>query len=82
MWVGDHRSVVTTNGIFRPFVLSGGRARGIWRLSAQGIEIEPLEPIDGEELIALVEDARDVYRFLGREVPPDVVGFDPGTGRR
>jgi hypothetical protein len=62
-------------------VLSGGRARAIWRLSAQGIEIEPVEPIGDEELIDLVEDARDVYRFLGREVPPDVVGFGPGTAR-
>jgi hypothetical protein len=65
MWVGVHQSVVTTNGIFRPFVLSGGRAKGT--------EIEPLEPIDGGDLAALIEDARDVYRFIGREVPLDVV---------
>jgi hypothetical protein len=79
MWVCTHRSVVTTNGIFRPFILSEGRAKGIWRIPAEGIEVDLLESIDDDELAQLFEDARDVYRFLGRDVPPGVIRVNPPT---
>jgi hypothetical protein len=79
MWVGEHQSVVTTNGIFRPIVLTVGRATGTWRLPAEGIEIDLLEPLDEEELAKLEEDARDVYRFVGRDVPSDPMRVGPPT---
>jgi hypothetical protein len=79
MWVGEHRSVITTNGIFRPFVFSQGRVKGTWRFPLEGIEIDLLEPIDDEELAELIEDARDVYRFIGRDVPADVIRINPPT---
>jgi hypothetical protein len=73
MWVGDHQSVVTTNGIFRPIVLSGGRTRGTWRFVNRRIEVNLLEPVADEAMSELVEDACDVYRFLGWDVPSDVI---------
>ncbi len=79
MWVGEHQSVVTTNGIFRPIVLTAGRVTGAWRLPAEGIEIDLLEPVDDEEKAKLEEVARDVYRFVGRDVPPDPIKVSPPT---
>jgi hypothetical protein len=64
--VGDHRDLVTSNGIFRPFALAGGRAVGGWRLARDGrLELEPFEPVRAADLRARQQDALDVRRFLG-----------------
>jgi hypothetical protein len=63
--VGDHRSLVTSNGIFRPFALAGARAVAGWRLVRDGrLELEPFEPVRAAEERALEQDALDVRRFL------------------
>ena len=42
-FVGPHRDVVTTNGIFRPVALVEGRVVATWRLPLSGVVLDPLE---------------------------------------
>ncbi len=70
---GSHRSVVTTNGIFRPVALIGGRVAATWRLPSGAVTIAPLEPISEDDLARLGADAADVLRFLGLPDRPAVV---------
>lgn len=67
-WIGKHHGLVTTNGIFRPFALVGGRAVATWALTTKGLRIRPLEPVAQLSLDALTVDGNDVLRFLAR--PP------------
>ncbi len=69
-FVGEHRQVVTTNGLFRACALVSGRVVGIWRLSGGVVTIEPLEPVPADVLAALDDEAADVRRFLGLDPPP------------
>jgi hypothetical protein len=62
--VGDHRGIVTTNGIFRPFALVDGKAVAIWSRRAGKIEIEPFGRLAPQTLAALETDAKDVTRFF------------------
>jgi hypothetical protein len=62
--VGEHRSVVTTNGLFRPLLLVGGRVVGTWSLARGRITLRPLERLPAAVPGALAQDARDVQRFL------------------
>jgi len=72
-FVGDHGSVVTTNGIFRPVALVHGRVVATWGLPGGGVCITPLERIPPRALAALVDDAADVVRFLElRDAPVTV----------
>lgn len=64
--VGEHRSLVTVNGLFRPFALVGGRAVGVWRFSKGRVDLDPFAPLDRAATIALEDDAADVTRFLAR----------------
>jgi hypothetical protein len=70
---GRHRSVVTTNGIFRPVALVGGHVVATWRLPSGTVTIAPLEPISRDDLDRLRADAADVLRFLGIPDRPAVV---------
>ncbi|WP_195210509.1 winged helix DNA-binding domain-containing protein [Actinomarinicola tropica] len=62
---GPHRGVVTTNGLFRAIALVDGRAVATWRWERGAVDIDPLEPIAPDALVALGADADDVRRFLG-----------------
>lgn len=62
--LGAHRSLVTVNGLFRPFALVGGRAVATWRISRGTVHLEPLEPVAEPDRAALEADAADVERFL------------------
>jgi hypothetical protein len=64
--VGEHRGIITVNGIFRAFALAGGRAVATWTMPAGRVQLAPLEPIAPADAAALEEDAADVARFLGR----------------
>ena len=64
--------MVTSNGVFRPFVLVDGRAVGTWRLKGSGakakVEITPFEDDADRAALqgaadALADDAADVVRF-------------------
>ena len=69
-FVGDHRAVVTTNGIFRPSCLVGGRVVGTWTGPASGIVVDLFEDVDDGVRAAVARDARRVERFLGRPARP------------
>ena len=57
----------------RPVETVGNHARRC----TSGIEIDLFEPIDDASQSGLEEDAREVYRFVGREVPTDVLRISP-----
>ncbi len=61
--VGEHRELVTSNGIFRPFALVHGRAAATWSLG--DLTVVPFAPIDPAVAAALEVEAADVHRFLG-----------------
>jgi hypothetical protein len=65
LFLGDHRGVVTTNGIFRPIALVEGNVVATWRLTGYKLEIVPLEKINRNAHDALIADGADVVRFLG-----------------
>ena len=73
LFVGKHAGVVTSNGIFRPIALVGGRVLATWGLAGGRVSIAPLEPISPRALEALVADAAEVLRFLGLPDAPAAV---------
>jgi hypothetical protein len=62
--LGPHTGLITTNGLFRPFAMVGGRAVATWRLVRGKVSIEPLGRVGREARRALDEDAADVERFM------------------
>lgn len=64
-FVGPYKTVVTTNGVFRPVALVDGRAVGTWGLRAGVVTIQLFEPINDDDSTRLAEDADDVRRYLG-----------------
>lgn len=67
--LGPHTSIVTTNGLFRPFTVVAGRATGTWTMTAGTVAMRPLEAMPGAVRAELERDARRVGRYLDR---PDV----------
>jgi hypothetical protein len=62
--LGRHDAKVVTGGIFRAFALIRGRGVATWRISRQGVELEPFVRLRRADAAALDADARDVERFL------------------
>jgi hypothetical protein len=62
--VGEHKLLVTTNGIFRPFALVKGRAVSTWRFQQGRVEIEHLERVTKKAAGRLDADAAAVEAFL------------------
>ncbi|HEX3433393.1 MAG TPA: winged helix DNA-binding domain-containing protein [Solirubrobacteraceae bacterium] len=62
--VGRNESLVTVNGLFRPFALARGRAVARWTIAAREVELEPFERLTRADAAALREDADDVLRYL------------------
>jgi hypothetical protein len=62
--VGPHRRIVTSNGLFRPFALVGGRAVATWNITGGEVALAPFDPLDAQAQQALAADAADVMRFL------------------
>jgi hypothetical protein len=62
--LGANQTIVTTNGIFRPFALVGGRAVATWSLPGGRVALEPFGHLGAPVLAALDREARDVERFL------------------
>jgi winged helix DNA-binding protein len=63
--VGPHEVLVTTNGIFRPFALVGGRAVARWGLAGGKVTIEHLDEVGPKDAAALEKDAQRVLEFFG-----------------
>jgi Winged helix DNA-binding domain len=82
LFVGAHRSVVTTNGIFRAVCLVDGRVVGTWTLPSGDVQIELLETVGETGLTGLTEDAADVLRYLGLGHRPPRVRGPEGTELR
>jgi hypothetical protein len=61
---GPHKHIVTTNGLFRPFALSDGRAVATWTFADGRVTLAPFAPLPQETEAALTADATDVTRFL------------------
>ena len=63
--LGEHRHLVTVNGLFRPFAMVKGRAVGTWSMPKGKIVLESLDRISKADRAVLERDADDVKRFLG-----------------
>ena len=63
--VGPYKSLITDNGLFRPFPLVDGRAVGRWSWAGREVKIDPFEGLSAEVTAALEAEAADVARFLG-----------------
>lgn len=62
--LGDHRDVITVNGLFRPFALVAGRAAGIWSLSGGVVTLDRFGELPGDVERELAAEAADVRHFL------------------
>jgi hypothetical protein len=62
--LGPHRSIVTVNGLFRPFALVRGRAAATWSMTRGEVVLEPLVRLTRRDTAALAADAQDVVRYL------------------
>lgn len=67
--LGSAKTIVTVNGLFRPFALVRARAVATWKLSAGEVVLEPFAPLARDDATALRADARDVVRYLGARRP-------------
>ncbi len=63
--VGPHKTLVTDNGLFRPFAMVRGRAVATWRLAGGKVTIEHLGEVSKKDAAALEADAARVLEFLG-----------------
>lgn len=72
---GAHKGVVTTNGVFRPTALVGGRVAGTWTLAAGRLRLRLLEPVGPTAERALRREGRAVLTFLG--LPPTPLLVEP-----
>lgn len=70
--LGDNQTIVTVNGLFRPFALVRGRAVATWGLRDGRVTVAPFEPLAPDDAAALDVEAADVVRFLapGRAAAP------------
>jgi hypothetical protein len=57
--------VITSNGLFRPFVLVQGRGAALWTVTGGKVATDPLGQLTAPEQAALAAEAADVERFLG-----------------
>ena len=62
--LGDNQSIVTSNGIFRPFALVGGRAVATWGMPGGRVTLKPFGSIAPRVLADLDREARDIERFV------------------
>jgi hypothetical protein len=62
--LGDLAGVVTTNGVFRPFVLVGGRAVARWGLPGKRVTIQDAASLPRSVRAALDAEAAAVETFL------------------
>jgi hypothetical protein len=62
--VGEHKGLVTNNGLFRPFALVKGRAVATWRYAKAKVEIEHLETVTKKATKELETDAQAVEAYL------------------
>jgi hypothetical protein len=62
--LGANDSIVTVNGLFRPFALVAGRAVATWSIARDEVTLKPFAPLAREDRTELDLQARDVVRYL------------------
>jgi len=68
-FLGPHgATLVTVNGIFRPFALVRGRAVATWGMPGKRVVLTPFADLAPADVSALDAEAADVERFLGLAV--------------
>ena len=72
--------VITSNGLFRPFVLIQGRGAALWTVTGGKVVTDELGPLTAPESAALAAEAADVERFLAR--PQGTVAARRAQGAR
>lgn len=65
--LGTNQTIVTKNGLFRPFALVDGRAVATWSVPRGQVKLEPFDRIAAPILADLAREARDVERFLAAD---------------
>jgi hypothetical protein len=74
--VGEHRELVTVNGLFRPFAVVRGRAVATWSMAGGTVRLVPFSPLPAATARALDADAADVQRFFA-ERPASATSVSP-----
>jgi hypothetical protein len=67
--VGANKTLVTNNGLFRPFALVHGKAVASWKLVKDEVVLEPFARLARADRAALEDDARDIVRYLAPARP-------------
>jgi hypothetical protein len=62
--VGQNKTLVTNNGLFRPFALVRGKAVASWRLARGKVTLEPFGRLARADRKALDAEAEAVLRYL------------------
>ena len=62
--LGDHKRIVTVNGLFRPFVLVAGRAAGTWTWAGGQVKLDLPDTLPAMATAELAAEAADIRRFL------------------
>jgi hypothetical protein len=68
--VAQNKTLVTNNGLFRPFALVRGKAVAGWKLTTGEVVLEPFGRLAHADRVALEDDARDVVRYLAPSPAP------------
>ena len=63
--VGDNPTLVTSNGLFRPFALVGGRAVATWGLAGGTLTVRPFSPLSTTTTRALATEVAAIGHYLG-----------------
>ncbi|MGI8753394.1 MAG: DNA glycosylase AlkZ-like family protein, partial [Acidimicrobiales bacterium] len=71
--VGEDRTLVTSNGVFRPFALVGGRAVASWGLPSGTLTLRPFGRLSPATRQGLGAEAAAVGAYLGIGTPKMVV---------
>jgi hypothetical protein len=64
--LGDRQEVVTSNGLFRPILLIGGVAAGIWTWDGGQVVVDTWAQLPAQAGSAIATEAQDVRRYLSR----------------
>jgi hypothetical protein len=66
--IGSRDGIVTSNDIFRPFAMVGGRAVATWSLVKGGVSVQPFQPLNPSTTKALEADGTAVVEFLSAAI--------------
>jgi hypothetical protein len=64
--LGEYEPRVVSGGVFRSFALVAGRGVACWRISDEGVVVEPFADLSDADAQALARDGQAVLAFLGR----------------